>query len=87
MTVELSAKWAPLESYLRPVQCAEFMWMYRHNGVEHYKHTVTRRYLRLDQEGRCLAWTGDGLKEVPFEQEWNRVSGCMGRRDNDAAGK
>ena len=52
--------------------------MYRENGVEHYKHIVTRRYLRLDQDGRCLARTAAGLKEVPFEQEWRRVTGRTG---------
>jgi hypothetical protein len=45
------------------------------NGIDHYKHIVTRRYLHLDKDGRCLARANDGLKEVPFEQEWKRVSG------------
>ncbi len=85
MTVEPTANWAPLEGRLPPKFCAEFMWMFRDNGVEHYKHIVTRRYLRLDQDGRCLAWTNDGLKEVPFEQEWKRVSGrARGSEDNGA---
>ncbi len=75
MAIEIVANWTPLENRLSPKLCAEFMWMYRENGVEHYKHIVTRRYLRLDRGGRCLAWTDDGLKEVPFEQEWRRVSG------------
>ena len=51
------------------------MWMYRETGVEHYKHIMTRRYLRLDQAGRCLAWRDGELKEVPFEQEWKHISG------------
>ena len=37
MAVELTANWTPLERRLTPVQCAEFMWMYREDGVEHYK--------------------------------------------------
>ena len=84
MAVELIANWAPLEQSLPPELCAEFMWMYRENGIEHYKHIVTRRYLRLDGHGRCLAWTADGLKEVSFEQEWKRVSGRTGGDSNDA---
>lgn len=83
MTVELIANWKPLEQTLAPELCAEFMWMFRENGVEHYKHIVTRRYLRLDQDGRCLAWTAHGLKEVPFEQEWKRVSGRTGGDGNN----
>lgn len=84
MAIELTGNWTPLEQRLAPDLCAEFMWMYRENGVEHYKHIVTRRYLRLDGSGRCLAWTGDGLKEVPFEQEWKRVSGRAGGGGDDA---
>lgn len=83
-SVEPIANWMPLERKLSPELCAEFMWMFRENDVEHYKHIVTRRYLRLDQSGRCLAWTDDGLKEVPFEQEWKRVSGRTGGDGNDA---
>ncbi len=82
MAIKLIANWTPLEHRLAPELRAEFMWMYRENGVEHYKHIVTRRYLRLDQSARSLAWTGDGLKEVPFEQEWKRVSGRAGGRND-----
>jgi hypothetical protein len=84
MAVELIASWTSLEQKLEPELCAEFMWMFRENGVEHYKHIVTRRYLRLDRDGRCLAWTENGLKEVPFEQEWRRASGRTGGDGSDA---
>lgn len=67
--------WAPLERHLRPPECAEFMWMYRHSGLDHYKHIETRKYLRLDGEGRCFVPAKVGWKEVPFEDEWKRVSG------------
>ena len=84
MAIELIANWTPLEQKLSLEFCGEFMWMFRDKGIEHYKHIVTRRYLRLDQDGRCLGWTTDGLKEVPFEQEWKRVSGRAGGGGNDA---
>jgi len=83
VAVELTANWAPLERWLAPVQCAEFMWMYREDGVEHYKHIVSRKYLLLDQDGRCLARTAEGLREAPFEQEWRRVTGRTGGSDRD----
>ena len=67
--------WEPLERRLAPLQCAEFMWMYRQGGLEHYKHTETRKYLRLDGEGRCFVPAEGGWKEVLFENEWKRVSG------------
>lgn len=49
--------WMPLEravalAGIHPAQwhavCAEFMWMYEEPlGVHHFKHRLTRRYLRL----------------------------------------
>lgn len=68
-------KWAPLERHLMPPECAEFMWMYRQAGLDHYKHIESRRYLRLDGGGRCFVSAEVGWKEVPFEDEWKRVSG------------
>jgi hypothetical protein len=82
MGIGLIANWELLERLVAPELCAEFMWMFREAGIEHYKHIVTRRYLRLDQHGRCFASTGSGLKEVLFEQEWSRVSGRAGRYGN-----
>lgn len=83
MTVDLIADWTPLENKLSPELCAEFMWMHHESGIEHYKHIVTRRYLRLDHSGRCLVATGQGFREVPFEQEWRRVTGRTGGIDID----
>lgn len=74
-SIETSPNWAPLECRLKPPECSEFMWMYRQGGLEHYKHTETRRYLRLDGEGRCFVPAEGGWKEVAFEDEWKRVSG------------
>ncbi len=75
-TVELSpANWAPLESRLGIGRCAEFMWMVHSEGLEHYKHIATRGYLRLGRDGKCYVPADSGWKEVPFEDEWKRVSG------------
>ena len=43
------ANWTPLEDRIGN-RCAEFMWMFRQNGLEYYKHIETRRYLILDQK-------------------------------------
>jgi hypothetical protein len=67
--------WAPLERNLKPPQCGEFMWMCRDAGLDHYKHIATRKYLRLNSAGRCFVPAEIGWKEVPFENEWKRVSG------------
>lgn len=67
--------WAPLERNLKSPLCADFMWMYQLDGLEHYKHIETRRYLRLDKDGKCYMPAASGWKEVPFENEWKRVTG------------
>lgn len=74
-SIETSLNWASLECRLKPRQCGEFMWMYRDAGLDHYKHIETRKYLRMDGEGRCFVPAEVGWKEVPFEDEWKRVSG------------
>ncbi|MFN8942948.1 MAG: hypothetical protein ACK6DZ_11800 [Acidobacteriota bacterium] len=51
------------------------MWMYQLEGLAHYKHIETRRYLRLDKDGKCFVPADAGWKEVPFEDEWKRVTG------------
>jgi len=66
---------APLELRLGSAKCVEFMWMFRLGGLDHYKHIETRKYLRLDGEGRCFVPAEDGWKEVPFEDEWKLFSG------------
>ena len=82
MAFEVDANWAPLEANLPPKLCAEFMWMFRKDGIEYFKHVDTRAYLRLDSLGRCFVQADDGLKEVPFEECWQRVSGRAGGIDD-----
>ena len=73
--IEVTPNWTPLECRLPPALCAEFMWMFRQAGVEHYKHRDTRRYLLLGQSGECVVRMESGFEEVDFEEEWERVSG------------
>lgn len=76
-----SVNWIPLERRIGS-QCAEFMWMYRKDGVEFYKHIQTRRYLLLDSESRCYRQREGALVEVDFERELRLTKGsesCAGR--------
>ena len=54
------------------------MWMWRENGLEHYKHVDSRRYLSLDSEGRCYGRQGDQLVRVDFRKEFRRVTEAIG---------
>jgi hypothetical protein len=66
--------WAPLEKMAGPRVCAQFMWMWRENGVEFYKHILTRRYLLLDSSGQCYRQSESGLEQAEFQEELLRVS-------------
>lgn len=69
--------WKPLERLI-DYRCGEFMWMWRENGLEHYKHIDSRRYLILDAEGRCYGRQGDRLARVDFQEEFRRVTEEIG---------
>ena len=49
----MEPNWKPLEARLSPARCAGFMFMGRLNGINQYKHGISRRYLLLDDEGRA----------------------------------
>ena len=67
------ADWKPLEQLVGPEGCGEFMWMWREEGIEFYKHICTRRYLLLDSEGRCYQRGPDGLDAADVHAELKRV--------------
>ena len=66
------ANWKPLELRIG-TRCAEFMWMFRENGLEHYKHIDTRRYLILDAKGRSYVRRDGYMVRVNFRKEFRRV--------------
>ena len=66
------ANWKPLELRVGN-RCAEFMWMFRENGLEHYKHIGTRRYLILDAKGRSYVRRDGETVSVDFQKELRRV--------------
>ena len=42
--------WRPLEALMGPNGCGDWMWMYRENGFEFYKNSMTRNYIALPSE-------------------------------------
>lgn len=66
------ANWNPLEQRLG-AKCGEFMWMYRKDGIEYYKHIRTRRYIMLDSRGICVGRYGSELWVVDFHLELQYV--------------
>lgn len=49
----MEPNWLPLERKLGPARCVGFMFMGRVNGINVYKHGISRTYLYLDDEGTC----------------------------------
>jgi hypothetical protein len=65
----MEANWKPLEDRLEPAQCAGFMFMGRLNGINFYKHGLSRRYLNLGDDGRAYRYVDRGrFTEIPFEE-------------------
>ena len=54
----MEQNWKPLGMKLGPARCMGFMFMGRVNGINLYKHGITRTYLNLDDEGNCYAYQG-----------------------------
>ena len=70
----MEANWEPLEAKLGAARCAGFMFMGRLNGINHYKHGLSRRYLFLDDVGRSYERTPrNEFREIPFDEAVARV--------------
>jgi hypothetical protein len=55
----MQANWEPLEQRLGRAGCVGFMYMGRVNGINLYKHGLTRSYLGLDDRGDCYVSRGE----------------------------
>jgi hypothetical protein len=74
----VEATWKPLEAKLGALRCAGFMFMGRSNGINHYKHGLSRRYLFLDDVGRAYEAAGrNEFREIPFDEALARVEGPL----------
>jgi hypothetical protein len=68
----------PLERKLSEDKLNNFMYMasYRVLGnvlIYTYKHRDTRRYLNLDDDGNCYAYTGNGYRKIKEDSALNHV--------------
>ena len=70
----MEANWRPLDTRLGRKRCVGFMYMGRVNGINLYKHGITRTYLNLDDEGNCYIVTGSRCYSlVDFELELKKL--------------
>lgn len=70
----MEPNWKPLENRLGAARCAGFMFMGRVNGINFYKHGISRSYLYLDDDGNCYAaGTREYYLPADFEQELSKL--------------
>jgi hypothetical protein len=65
----MEPNWKPLEARLSPARCAVYMFMGRVNGINQYKHGISRRYLLLDDDGRAYQlFARNEFREIPIDE-------------------
>ena len=70
--------WAPLERRLGKARCAGFMFMGRTNGINRYKHGITRTYLNLDDDGNCyLPETSGTYVRTDWDAELGKLEASL----------
>jgi hypothetical protein len=76
----MEANWKPIEMRLGRSRCVGFMYMGRINGVNLYKHGITRGYLNLDDDGNCYTPSGGGCySKADFALELLRLEAELKR--------
>jgi hypothetical protein len=74
----VEANWKPLENRLGAARCAGFMFMGRVNGINLYKHGISRSYLNLDDDGNCYIARRPGCYHpADFDHELSKLQGCL----------
>ena len=70
--------WKPLEGRLGRARCAGFMYMGRVNGINLYKHGISRTYLNLDDAGNCFVSGRRGCHvSADFDEELTKLELCL----------
>lgn len=74
----MEANWKPLEKVLGKARCAGFMFMGRVNGINLYKHGISRSYLNLDDDGNCYVKGERGChQQADLDQELAKLEECL----------
>ena len=76
----MEPNWKPLENRLGAARCAGFMFMGRVNGINLYKHGISRSYLYLDDDGNCYAAAKHGCYHATdFDRELSELEELLKR--------
>ena len=74
----MEANWKPLEIKVGRAHCVGFMFMGRMNGINVYKHGITRTYLNLDDAGNCFVDRSKGIfAAADFSEELRKLEAAL----------
>ena len=74
----MEPNWKPLETRLGAARCRGFMFMGRVNGINLYKHGISRSYLNLDDDGNCfIAGKLGCYLATDFDQQLSKLEECL----------
>ena len=74
----MEPNWKPLEDRLGTARCAGFMYMGRVNGINLYKHGISRTYLNLDDAGNCYVLRRHGCRvAADFDEQLKKLELCL----------
>jgi len=69
--------WKRLEARLGKARCAGFMFMGRVNGINLYKHGISRTYLNLDDTGSRFVSSHHGCYVSADFEELTKLELCL----------
>ena len=69
--------WQPLIEKLGQERCVGFMYMARINGINLYKHGISRTYLNLDDSGQCFRYRNSRFEKVDFVAELAKLEASL----------
>jgi len=69
--------WQPLIEKLGQERCVGFMYMSRINGINLYKHGISRTYLNLDDSGQCYKYRNSRFEKADFTLELAKLEASL----------
>ena len=73
----MKPNWQPLIEKLGQERCVGFMYMARINGINLYKHGISRTYLNLDDLGQCFRYRNARFEKVDFAAELAKLEASL----------
>ncbi|MFY9531140.1 MAG: hypothetical protein WAR24_19715 [Candidatus Acidiferrales bacterium] len=74
----MAPNWKPLVAKLGKKRCVGFMFMGRVNGINLYKHGITRMYLNLDDSDECyVSCENSRFEKADFDAELRNLEAAL----------